>query len=69
MLLGAVLILLGGIGGCLVAAIRWSGGSDLSPLFENSLIVAGVGLVLTCLAAISEASRQAMSLAGWLNLP
>lgn len=66
MLLGAVLVLLAGIAGCLVAALRWSGGGDLSPLFESSLLIAGVGFVLTVLAAMTEASRQALRLAGWL---
>lgn len=66
MLLGAVLVLLAGVCGCLVAALRWSGGGDLSPLFENSLLIALGGLVLTVLATMIEASRQALRLAGWL---
>ncbi len=66
MLLGAVLVLVAGICGCLVAAVRWSGGCALSPLFENSLLITGAGLVLTVLAAMAEASRQALRLAGWL---
>ena len=69
MLLGAVLVQLGGIGGCLIAALRWSGGRDLSPLFESSLAVAVVGTAMSAIAAAVEASRQASSLAGWLMLP
>lgn len=64
MLLIANLIMLVGIVCCSVAALH-SHCRALSPLFENGLLVAIVGMVLSSIAALVEASGRLIELAGW----
>lgn len=65
MLLAAVLLLTVGLTAC-AWALGVEPGRDLSPLFENGLIVALTGLVLSIGVAIFEAARGVVSLAGGL---
>jgi len=66
MLLWSVLILLVGVAMGVFAALRLTG-TRQAEWFEKSLIVATVGFLCCFVAAIGEAARQVMSLAGWFQ--
>lgn len=64
MLLAVVLLMLAGFAGMGVAVWRCSRPwpeNDLSPLFETSLLLAVVGLVLTLAVAVIEAVQQLLA--------
>lgn len=66
MLLLAVLILLAGCASGGFAAMRLKGVRQAT-VFENGLIIAAVGFLLTVVAAMLESVRQAFVLADWLH--